>query len=545
MRETTSYTIGVAGAGKSYARCARFLHDEFLPLERGVHWSNFPVDVDALAESLDGKHSLTADVVRERVRVIPDETLKLWREGQSGPWDFFRDVDIQGAHIAIDEAHTVIGAKHPKDHKHKWQVFLGELRHRGATIELLTQAEAKLAQEVKDEAGAKLVIINSESRRDPIFRVQLGDWYQLRAKFLTGEYRVAVWQREYRNVGGKSMTVEDERHWPRDPYYFRFYDSYSAPTAGGLKAEAQRKEWELKSKGQLVAWFLRRNWVHIAPRLAVAAVAFWVCFLGGGTFLISKLQTAVVHAAVKQTAVDGSGVAESESVPPGRTDISTLETRTVPVIADVGEEERAHVQGAARQVAELQKRVEWLELEKRDRETIVRQAQGVVNQLREAVERGYWLVGILGGDTAVFRDGLRLKVGQVIPSGRYEGRRVVAVDGVAGTVTLQDGLVFRLGERTTDDFERLQKLWADTGAAGVLAEAASQPADDGEGTPGGGGEWQTVRQRQRGTAVDDSSGGPAVDGLPAPGGDGNGDQRGGVGPTPVEAGDGGPERPAD
>ena len=42
-RSVVTCTVGAAGSGKSFRRCAHFIVNEFLPEHDGVHWSNFPL----------------------------------------------------------------------------------------------------------------------------------------------------------------------------------------------------------------------------------------------------------------------------------------------------------------------------------------------------------------------------------------------------------------------------------------------------------------------------------------------------------------------
>src|SRR5688500_7782343 len=99
---TVISTTGAPGTGKTYSRCARFLYDWWLPEETGVHWSNFPINVDAFAKKFPNAN--------ERIRIIPKEELAKWTacDGTHGPWDFFHEMDLQGAHIAIDECHNYL-----------------------------------------------------------------------------------------------------------------------------------------------------------------------------------------------------------------------------------------------------------------------------------------------------------------------------------------------------------------------------------------------------------------------------------------------------
>src|SRR5690606_37593265 len=73
----------------------------------------------------------------ERMQLIPPGEIERWREGQSGPWDFFADKDLGQAHIAIDEIHVFCGRNTAAAVRKKWQDWLGEIRHRGATVEFL------------------------------------------------------------------------------------------------------------------------------------------------------------------------------------------------------------------------------------------------------------------------------------------------------------------------------------------------------------------------------------------------------------------------
>ena len=52
------------------------------------------------AITVDGN---TENDIKKRLEVIPDDVLQLWRNGYSGPWDYFRGRDLKYCHIAIDE----------------------------------------------------------------------------------------------------------------------------------------------------------------------------------------------------------------------------------------------------------------------------------------------------------------------------------------------------------------------------------------------------------------------------------------------------------
>ena len=141
-------TTGVPGCGKTYVRAARFLVDDFLINTRGVHYSNFPLNVDVIADEVSRKMSrkfgifglknrkVTPEDIKKRIVVIPDEVLQSWRMERSGPWDYFAGVNLKYAHIAIDEIHNFLSPLSSLEYVQAWNDFLGEVRHRGCTFEV-------------------------------------------------------------------------------------------------------------------------------------------------------------------------------------------------------------------------------------------------------------------------------------------------------------------------------------------------------------------------------------------------------------------------
>jgi hypothetical protein len=273
-RGIITMTTAPAGSGKSYRRGPHFLLNEFLPHQEGVHWSNLPVFVDKLAEEMAKRTGKPVDEFANRIKLIPPEVQQSWREGKSGPWEFFQDIDLQNAHVALDEFHEFCGTNKARHLREKYQFWFGQIRHRGATIEVISQAPEKIAREIHYEAGVQLSLVNSEDRRDPWFRILLGDWYELRAKFITGKYQSAIWEIEERKAKGKWIT-EDSRLFWLDAFYFQFYDSYSKPADGQKKAEAQKREFEKRSAGALAWWFIRRNWIKLSIRAAFVGFLIW------------------------------------------------------------------------------------------------------------------------------------------------------------------------------------------------------------------------------------------------------------------------------
>jgi len=283
-RSVVTLTTGPAGSGKTYVRCARFLCDEWLPEKSGIHYSNFPIFREKVAEFVSKRTGKTPSELIERMQIIPDEILNTWISGQSGPWDYFRNKNLDGCHIAIDECHNFCGAKTHQKIRARWQAWLGEIRHQGATVEFLSQSPEKVAREIHYEAGLRLSLINSEDRRDPFLGILLGDWYELKAKFITGDYQTTVWEVERRNVDGK-WVEQNKRRFTLDPQYFDFYDSFSRPVQGGVKSQGQPREFQKRSRAGIVWWFFKRNAFSIVPRGLLVGGVVYLCTGGSAPLL--------------------------------------------------------------------------------------------------------------------------------------------------------------------------------------------------------------------------------------------------------------------
>jgi len=289
-RSVITLTTGPAGSGKTYVRCARFLVDEWLPERKGIHYSNFPVFRDKAAEFVARKLNKTTDEFLDRIQIIPESVLNTWLNGQSGPWDYFRDKNLEGCHVAIDECHNFCGAKTNHKVRQQWQAWLGEIRHQGATVEFLSQSPEKVAREIHYEAGLRLSLVNSEDRRDPFLGILLGDWYELKAAFITKQYETVVWEVERRNVDGK-WVEQNKRVFTLDPLYFQFYDSFSRPVQGGEKASGQQREFQKRSRSGLIWWFFKRNPWPILSRAFMTGGFVYLCSGGSSTLLSAMVHT--------------------------------------------------------------------------------------------------------------------------------------------------------------------------------------------------------------------------------------------------------------
>lgn len=296
-------TTGVPGCGKTYVRAARFLVDDFLVNSRGLHISNFPLNVDIIAEDVAKKinfgvgffgfkrKKVTSEDVKKRIILIPDDVLQSWIREESGPWDYFQGRDIRYAHIAIDEIHNFVHANSSSDYVVKWDRFLGEVRHRGCTFEVITQDVAKVHRVVIGRAAVRLELVPAEDQRDPYFKIKNMDWYELKAGF-TGSFHKTVFEVEKRRLFAGWVT-NHTRRFLLVPEYFKYYRSFNASLqekAEGATDEGRAVEYEYQRRGKvsLLFWFLRRNFFTLSWRLTLAAFVFWLCFCGGLSFFITR-----------------------------------------------------------------------------------------------------------------------------------------------------------------------------------------------------------------------------------------------------------------
>ncbi|MBS0211013.1 MAG: hypothetical protein JSS27_18875 [Planctomycetes bacterium] len=422
-------TVGLPGAGKTFRRAALFLSKEFLPNATGTHWSNFPIKKQVIADYVAKRTGQEASTFFQRMKLIDQGALDSWAAGQSGPWDYFANVSLEGAHIAIDEAHNFCGEKMSSDHLKRWQDWLGEIRHRGASIEFLTQHEDKMARCVKQHCALTLEIISGEDRRDPFFKISLRDWYELRA-VVFGNYLAGGAQLEWRDVGGKKTLNHAHPYW-LSPEFFEMYDSYSAPVSGDASgAEPELHEFQRRSKLGVVWWFIRKNFFQLAPKLIFASAVLWATVGGGGVWAFQKVMLHVNQAmkleAQQKTIAGGGKVAQPGSVgqPPAGVKLAMGDS--------ISQEQLNAVRASTAELAKLRSRIAELE-------AVAHRA----SQLR-----------ILFPDAFGLADGSVYRLDEVIRDGVLKGRRANRIDWPNKLVFLDDGRVLgflpvQLQERKT------------------------------------------------------------------------------------------------
>ena len=301
-------TTGVPGCGKTYVRAARFIVDHFLLDTDGHYYTNFPLNIEEIVTEVHSRQKILSkfstlffrksnihdkDYYYNRLHIIPDHILHAWRSHVSGPWEYFSNVDLKNAHIAIDEIHNFISKRDDtdKDFVKQWDDFLGEIRHRGCTFEGITQDIDQVSSVFTGRCSLRLELIPCEDLRDPYFKIIMSDWYNLKAAF-TGSFHKTVFEVEKRKQGSGRWVVNHTRLFLIVPDYFRFYRSYEASLQdklnGAESSEAPLYEFQKRTKIGLFFWFIRKNFLNLFIRFLFLFIFLWLCFFGGFNFLISN-----------------------------------------------------------------------------------------------------------------------------------------------------------------------------------------------------------------------------------------------------------------
>lgn len=334
MAATLTITAGPGGTGKSY----KAVHDTLTK-----HWpegrrviTNIPMYPDKMREYY-GKDSPGVTVFE-----VPASWKNLDLDGApasslSGPWNFeLFEGDISNTVIIIDEAHNFI---RNKQHAKRWGVWIGEIRHRGARVELLTQATAKLPTEILREAQDVLLLSSMNRVQEPITGLRMGDLYQIVAKIQRRPCRITRVTTEERN-GRRTRTVDKELIRLK-PEIFALYNSYNAPEAGG-QAGKETEVWERRSLPWLIfAAFANSTW-PVLIRVVGVGVFVWLFPMGGASKFFKGITTSVAgaigssgRAASSPSSPSGSLVEVAGDAPPDTGSlVPGLQTRLVALGSD-------------------------------------------------------------------------------------------------------------------------------------------------------------------------------------------------------------------
>jgi len=523
-------TSAPPGSGKTYVRFARFVWDTWLPEHApGVHWSNFPVRFDkwqdeqgntglGLVELAAKYRGMSPDDVRDRVKVIPQEVLTKWLDDNilEGPWSYFEDKDINGAHIAIDEAHSYFPYRGRPAHAKRLMEWLSEIRHRGATVEFITQHPGQVCGELRRACGEQYILTNLENDTEPMGGCRVGDWLELWARWVSGKY-VSYVRQERLIQWGASWKIADSRAFTLDPWYFGLYDSYSAPLlSGGTTGMGNLQAWQRYGRLRILWWFYRRNWFPISWRLAVVVFFVWMIFFGGVNF------AADYFSSFTKSFLKGPGVAVKQSTRVEKTgrempkeirEAINVASKIDPILSagssnasvefmipDIiqGKVVERKVKGRPSEVIGEVSAVLW----KLGREikSVQGEALASVQKVRELEKRLGELgnLVLISGDTVRFESGDIYKVGEKIDYGPYEGLEIESVDSLRRAIRLSDGRLVRLG-LDADYRRRLQQQPTAAGTNAPIPPSLQRgESGGGDGAPPGRSGEETTRLHDSG-----------------------------------------------
>lgn len=429
-RQTLSLRFGVAGSGKTYSAVCDVVY-EWAPYETGKLITNLPLFPDKIADFVKQdvatiqriKPEEARQKIIERIHIIPHEEMERWASGESGPWEYLYGADIRGCHLVIDEFHNFGGDAHSKEHIAKWMKFFGELRHRGATCEIMSQDIGKVADAVIKEAGYRVEITPLEELPDPFFRIRLGDYFQVLARWMSrpgkpGEYLGGAFESQKRRDDRRWVKVKQTRWFYRNSR-FALYDSFSKPHADQDATSGRPlMEWERLSRFGILKWFIRRNTVQFA--LAIGFVCF-MCFLSMG----------------------GLSWGMREFL---RAGISLAAAKKPPTQAELVKGDDSHY-GIERDAVHQQPMIQRINELERDNKALKDSNAGLYHANLVNVNRLLWYTTLsaMQPDRVITRAGSVLRLNQVITDGGpYNGLRLIAIDWDNSLAQLSNGVVLRL-----------------------------------------------------------------------------------------------------
>lgn len=431
QRAVIQMTVGTPGSGKSYCRAARFLVDEYLPETDGRHISNFPVNRDEIADWMHDVHGVPLHETLERIEVIPPDVVRQWEDEVSGPWEYFADRDLQGTHLALDEAHRMLSREHSKEYRKQWRNWLSEIRHQGCTVEFVTQSEQQLAVEVFRLAEMKLQLSNRSQEKLPIIGIRARYVQELVAAWITRQYRETIMEIEYVKAGSR-WSENNRRTFIINPRYFDFYNSYSAPTGGGKAGKAAQREFQKRGRIGVTWWAFKKNLVPLSWRFGGVGLAAWIFFGGGISMFVQHMTTSLAYGAKGEPDPAEEAKAVQYTPPPGASPEDQKVLRE--------HHERVTVDCCA-QAEKLREQIAQINAEREaEQEMLLEQLEHAEGELQKVYE-----ISLITEDEITFRNGYTYRLGELIDAGSYIGRTVESIDWRRRAATLDDGTIIRMG----------------------------------------------------------------------------------------------------
>lgn len=464
-RSTIMITTASMGAGKTYMRGAVYVAQEWLPYHKGLHVSNMPLKPDAMAKYCQRRYKRDCNA-QERIIRMPAEMIQRWLDEKAvhGPWEEFgpgKRWSLSGTHVAIDEAHLFVPRAQFVERRRAWRDWIREIRHEGGTVEFLTQNLEALDNDLVKMCDIRYTISNRVSDRDPIFKIPMADWYELKGK-ISGEWSPVIQEHERRKNPERGWDLVNQRMQMLCQTYYDLYDSFSRPIRAegqeGDEEEEEHKdvhEFERRGWVSLLLWFCRRNWWPMAVTSTIISVVLWVLLFGGIQFFLDIFmgysQKITGHGGTKAVVQeDGSitsvptgdeGVKERESA---RSESGPVDVLSESVTLDMVLFEFPQPSGEVYRYTvgdylDVLDDRDWLA-------TTVEVQKEELEKLRD-VNNG---VVMLTGKYVVFESGEMVRPGADIKRSGHNGKRLVSINFEKREVLLSDGTVLSAGVRSVE-----------------------------------------------------------------------------------------------
>lgn len=300
---------GTGGDGKSYSVVQELVEQRLVKKNCDLV-TNLPLRLDEFCQYAADQNFGDPEEIRKRIHLIPEETLKQWRQGDGGPWDltFDRPTDLY-----IDEAHVFC----QKGNK-EWEDFLGEARHENCQrIVFLTQSVEKLAKAIGMHAKVRMRIEKGDVHRTKWFAIPMAHVYELLAS-VTGSYAPYIYRVEEVKDAREKWQSQYSDGFKFKQRIFDLYDSYSQAGGSSEAGDTQHEPQEFELRPRVLPgkrdyrrngrpvwtaptwlWFLGTHYEPAVKILAVLGV-FYYLTLGGGSGHILNGWNATVQEAVGQ-----------------------------------------------------------------------------------------------------------------------------------------------------------------------------------------------------------------------------------------------------
>jgi hypothetical protein len=290
---------GLQGSGKSYYLACVWL-PRFLAQAQGHVYTSLAVNPDRMSEYVAKIAGISAESVLARIHLLPADELEKWAQGESGPWEYFADIDLSGAQILLDEAHNIIPSSGlSRDAGRQWLKWVSLCRQRGMSLHLISQDERSILKWVLSRVHVRREIVSYSCERDPLFKIPYGDWYMLRSSLWNDEGVVTrrSFVVEYQQIGHRWIPTEGGDEFRFDYDLFPLYNSYAFAGREASGDEPRMARW------QAIRWFLGRWWWHMLnrPHIRATIVVMTLVSTAGVDWAMKYAMAAVSEAAAAAT----------------------------------------------------------------------------------------------------------------------------------------------------------------------------------------------------------------------------------------------------